>query len=95
MYNIDMYTYWKKPYLTNRKYGIHPLDEPGFEKYIGPESHCVNYLSRINPKVLKNIIKEDYETVVNRQKEKLQGSRVLHVLGEWEGDRSPEAILEY
>ena len=32
---------------------------------------------------------------VNRQKEKLQGSRVLHVLGEWEGDRSPEAILEY
>ena len=50
-----MYTYWKKPYLTNRKYGIHPLDDPGFEKYIGPESHCVNYLSRINPKVLKNI----------------------------------------
>ena len=72
MYNIDMYTYWKKPYLTNRKYGIHPLDDPGFEKYIGPESHCVNYLSRINPKVLKNIIGEDYETVVNRQKEKIK-----------------------
>ena len=67
-----MYTYWKKPYLTNRKYGIHPLDDPGFEKYIGPESHCVNYLSRINPKVLKNIIGEDYETVVNRQKEKIK-----------------------
>ena len=67
-----MYTYWKKPYLTNRKYGIHPLDDPGFEKYIGPESHCVNYLSRINPKVLKNIIGEDYETVVNRQKERIK-----------------------
>lgn len=72
MYNIDMYTYWKKPYLTNRKYGIHPLDDPGFEKYIGPESHNVNYLSRINPKVLKNIIGEDYETVVNRQKERIK-----------------------
>ena len=72
MYNIDMYTYWKKPFTIVRKYGIHPLDDPGVEKYYGPESHVVNYLSRINPKVLKNIIGEDYETVIEKQKEKIR-----------------------
>ena len=72
MYNIDMYTYQNKPFCRSRKYGIHPLDEPGYEKYLSTESHAVNYLSRTNPKVLKHIIGTDFEAITSEQKRKLK-----------------------
>lgn len=94
MYNIDMYEYWEKPYLTNRKYGIHPLNDKGFEKYIGPESHNVNYLSRINPKVLKNIIGMDYETVTNQQKEKIKEMNEQREKENQETQQQPQASMK-
>lgn len=72
MYNIDMYTYQKKLFCRSRKFGIHPLDEPGYEKYLSTDSHVVNYLSRTNPKVLKYIIGTDFETITSEQKRKLK-----------------------
>ena len=72
MYNIDLYSYWKEPYTRTRKYTIHPLDEPGLEKYFSSESHVVHYLDRTDPFVFKSIVGVDYETLVKQQEEKIR-----------------------
>ena len=69
MYNIDLYSYWKKPFARNTKFTIHPLDEPGKEKYFSDQSHCTHYLKRTDPFVFKSILGVDYETLVRQQKE--------------------------
>ena len=69
MYNIDLYTYWKKPFLRSKNFSIHPLDEPGKEKYYSDQSHCVHYLKRTDPFVFKSILGVDYDTLVRQQKE--------------------------
>ena len=69
MYNIDLYSYWKKPFLRNKNFSIHPLDEPGKEKYYSDQSHCVHYLKRTDPFVFKSILGVDYDTLVRQQKE--------------------------
>ncbi len=72
MYNIDLYSYWKEPYTRTRKYTIHPLDEPGLEKYFSSESHVVHYLDRTDPFVFKSIVGVVYETLVKQQEEKIR-----------------------
>ena len=69
MYNIDLYSYWKKPFLRSKNFTIHPLDEPGKEKYYSDQSHCVHYLKRTDPFVFKSILGVDYDTLVRQQKE--------------------------
>ncbi len=72
MYNIDLYTYWKKPFTKTKKFTIHPLDEPGKEKYYSTESHCTHYLRRTDPFVFKSILGVDYNTLIQQQKEDIQ-----------------------
>lgn len=79
MYNINMYTYQKEPFTKTRRYGIHPLDDPGLDTYTGPESHCVNYLYRTNPKVFRHIIHTDYETIMNQQKELIDTKKKVKI----------------
>ena len=67
MYNIDLYNYWQNPYARNKKFTIHPLDEPGKEKYYSDQSHCKHYLKRTDPFVFKSILGVDYDTLVNQQ----------------------------
>ena len=69
MYNINLYSYWKKPFSRGKNFTIHPLDEPGKEKYYSDQSHCVHYLKRTDPFVFKSILGVDYETLVRQQKE--------------------------
>ena len=69
MYNINLYSYWKEPFLRNKKFTIHPLDEPGKEKYFSDQSHCTHYLKRTDPFVFKSILGVDYDTLVRQQKE--------------------------
>jgi len=69
MYNIDLYSYWKKPFTRGKNFTIHPLDEPGKEKYFSDQSHCVHYLKRTDPFVFKSILGVDYDTLVRQQKE--------------------------
>ena len=69
MYNIDLYSYWKKPFLRSKNFSIHPLDEPGKEKYYSDQSHCVHYLKKTDPFVFKSILGVDYDTLVRQQKE--------------------------
>ena len=69
MYNINLYSYWKKPFLRGKNFTIHPLDEPGKEKYYSDQSHCVHYLKRTDPFVFKSILGVDYDTLVRQQKE--------------------------
>ena len=69
MYNIDLYTYWKKPFTKSKKYTIHPLDDPGKEKYYSSESHNTHYLKRTDPFVFKSILGVDYDTLVQQQKD--------------------------
>ena len=69
MYNIDLYSYWKKPFTRGKNFSIHPLDEPGKEKYFSDQSHCVHYLKRTDPFVFKSILGVDYDTLVRQQKE--------------------------
>ena len=69
MYNIDLYSYWKKPFTRGKNFTIHPLDEPGKEKYYSDQSHCVHYLKRTDPFVFKSILGVDYDTLVRQQKE--------------------------
>ena len=77
MYNIDLYTYTDKPFTQTKKFTIHPLDEPGKEKYYSDQSHCRHYLKRTDPFVFKSIIGMDYETLKNQQKEDIER---LHTL---------------
>ena len=72
MYNIDLYSYWKKPFTRSKKFTIHPLDEPGKEKYYSDQSHCTHYLKRTDPFVFKSILGVDYETLVRQQKEDIE-----------------------
>ena len=73
MYNIDIYSYWKKPFSKQRNFSIHPLDEPGKHKmFFTDESHLVHYLKRTDPFVFKSIVGMDYETLVKQQKEKIK-----------------------
>ena len=69
MYNIDLYHYDKEPYIENRKFSIHPLDDEGKEKYYSNQSHNVHYFKRTDPFVFKSILGVDYDTLVRQQKE--------------------------
>ena len=69
MYNIDLYNYWKDPYSQSKKYSIHPLNEPGKEKYYSNQSHTAHYLKRTDPFVFKSILGVDYDTLVHQQAE--------------------------
>ena len=68
MYNIDLYNYWKDPYSRDKKFSIHPLNEPGKEKYYSDQSHCNHYLKRTDPFVFKSILGVDYDTLVHQQR---------------------------
>ena len=69
MYNINLYSYLKQPFLREKKFTVHPLDEPGKEKYYSKDSHCTHYLKRTDPFVFKSILGVDYNTLVNLQRE--------------------------
>ena len=69
MYNIDIYSYWKKPFSFGKDFSIRPLDDPGKEKYYSKDSHNVHYLKRTDPFVFKSIVGVDYNTLVRQQKE--------------------------
>jgi hypothetical protein len=68
MYNIDLYNYSKDPYSRDKKFSIHPLNEPGKEKYYSDQSHCKHYLKRTDPFVFKSILGVDYDTLIHQQR---------------------------
>ena len=72
MYNIDLYTYWKKPYILRKKFSIRPLDEEGKETYYSDRSHVKHYLKRTDPFVFKSIVGVDYNTLVKQQKDDIE-----------------------
>ena len=72
MYNIDLYTYWKKPFTSGKNFSIRPLDEEGKETYYSDQSHVRHYLKRTDPFVFKSIVGVDYNTLVRQQKEDIQ-----------------------
>ena len=55
--------------MRSKNFSIHPLDEPGKEKYYSDQSHCVHYLKKTDPFVFKSILGVDYDTLVRQQKE--------------------------
>ena len=64
MYDIDLYTYKEKPYMTCGKYVCSPLDEPGNNKYLfEKESHVYTYLDNKNPIIFRNFVGEDYDII--------------------------------
>lgn len=69
-----MYEYKDTPYSKVKKYEIRPLNKKGFEKYIGYDSHNANYVSRINPKVFKEIVGMDYESITNKHFNQIKDS---------------------
>ena len=81
MYNIDLYTYWKKPYTSGKNFSIRPLDEEGKETYYSDKSHVRHYLKRTDPFVFKSIVGVDYNTLVRQQKEDIQMLRDLKEKG--------------
>jgi hypothetical protein len=72
MYNIDLYTYWKKPFSLGKNFSIRPLDEEGKETYYSDKSHVKHYLKRTDPFVFKSIVGVDYNTLVRQQKEDIE-----------------------
>ena len=72
MYNINLYSYWKKPFSLGKNFSIRPLDEEGKEKYYSDQSHCRHYLKRTDPFVFKSIVGVDYNTLVQQQKEDIE-----------------------
>ena len=81
MYNIDLYTYWKKPFTSGKNFGIHPLDEEGKETYYSDQSHVRHYLKRTDPFVFKSIVGVDYNTLVRQQKDDIQMMKELKEKG--------------
>ena len=75
MYNIDLYTYTDKPFSQEKTFSIHPLDDPGKEKYYSDQSHCRHYLKRTDPFVFKSIMGMDYETLKRQQQEDIETLR--------------------
>ena len=78
MYNLNLYSYWKKPFLRGKDFTVHPLDEPGKEKYFSTESHTTHYLKRTDPFVFKSIVGLDYDTLVRQQKEDIQTLKTIN-----------------
>ena len=72
MENIDLYTYWKKPFSRGKNFSIRPLDEPGREKYYSKESHNYHFLKKTDPFVFKSLLGIDYNTLIRQQKEDIQ-----------------------
>lgn len=72
MYNINLYSYQKKPYNIEKTYTVHTLDEPGVEKFYSDQSHNFHYLKRTDPFVFKSIVGMDYDTLVKQQKEDIR-----------------------
>ena len=72
MYNIDLYTYWKKPFSFGKNFSVRPLDAEGKETYYSDQSHCRHYLKRTDPFVFKSIAGVDYNTLVRQQKEDIE-----------------------
>ena len=81
MYNINLYSYWKKPFSLGKNFSIRPLDEEGKEKYFSDESHCRHYLKRTDPFVFKSIVGVDYDTLVRQQKEDIETLKKLKEKG--------------
>ena len=78
MYNIDIYTYTKKPFSREKKFSIHPLDDPGKEKYYSKNSHTHHYLRQTDPFVFKSILGVDYQTLINQQESDIKTARESH-----------------
>ena len=72
MYNIDLYSYYKKPFCRSKKFTIHPIDEPGLEKYYSPDSHVTHYLKRTDPFVFRSILGMDYNSLIDFQKSEIK-----------------------
>ena len=77
MYNIDLYTYWKKPFTSGKNFSIRPLDEEGKETYYSDQSHVRHYLKRTDPFVFKSIVGVDYNTLVKQQKDDIEMMKQL------------------
>ena len=77
MYNIDLYSYLKKPFSRGKNFTIHPLDEPGRAKYFSKDSHCTHYFKRTDPFVFKSILGVDYNTLVSLQKDDIQNLKTF------------------
>jgi len=89
MYNIDLYTYWKKPFSLGKNFSIRPLDEEGKETYYSDQSHCRHYLKRTDPFVFKSIVGVDYNTLVRQQKEDIEMLNKLKEKGFNTGRKTP------
>ena len=77
MYNINLYTYWKKPFTSGKNFSIRPLDEEGKETYYSDKSHVRHYLKRTDPFVFKSIVGVDYNTLVRQQKEDIHNPPIV------------------
>jgi hypothetical protein len=89
MYNIDLYTYWKKPFSLGKNFSIRPLDEEGKETYYSDQSHCKHYLKRTDPFVFKSIVGVDYNTLVRQQKEDIEMLNKLKEKGFTQKETTP------
>ena len=92
MYNLNLYSYWKKPFIRGKDFTVHPLDEPGTEKYFSTESHTTHYLKRTDPFVFKSIVGVDYNTLVQQQKEDIQTLKNIKTLKSINSDLNTNQI---
>ena len=59
MYNLDYFSYWKKPFSKVNHIGIHPLDDEGKVQYYDKESFITHkYLRKADPSLFNKIISE-------------------------------------
>lgn len=59
MLDIDIYSYKKKSFFSNRKFSCFPLDDKGLKKYyFGKESHVRQYLDTKNFDLMKKLMQK-------------------------------------
>lgn len=59
MYNLDYFSYWKKPIVKINHIGIYPLDDEGKVQYYAKDSFITHkYLRKADPSIFNKIISE-------------------------------------
>ena len=68
MFDINIYSYQKKPLICSGKYEIFPLDDKGLKKYcFDKESTNITYVNKLNPILLKRLYGDYYMNILNNQ----------------------------
>lgn len=94
MLDINQYTYVDKPFESNHKFSVMPLNDTGVRQYYEKEAHTHTFLDPINPRKMRQIYEEkreldDYMKTILNEREARKNAKLQDLRGEKQ-ECSPE-----